>query len=114
EGIVPGDAAHRLDEAMVIELARWPFSDDASVFHDYHAVGGFENFVQDVGYEDDGTAGRDETPDMIQHLARQARVERRGRLVEDDEARRNAGIREGHGDLDHLAFGDRQVAHRLA
>ena len=42
------------------------------------------------------------------------RVERRGRLVEDDERDRRVGDREGAGDLDHLAAADRQVADHVA
>ena len=113
ERVVIGNAAHRLDKAMVVELGGRPLGHDSSVLHDNDAIRGPEDFVQDVRDEDDRTAARDEAPDMVEHLARKARVKRRGGLVENDEARGNAGIGEGHGDLDHLAFGDRQVAHRL-
>ena len=42
------------------------------------------------------------------------RVERGGRLVEDDEAERLLGDGEGTGHLDHLALADRQVADDVA
>ena len=42
------------------------------------------------------------------------RVERRGRLVEDDQLDRRVGDREGAGDLDHLAARDREVADHVA
>ena len=42
------------------------------------------------------------------------RVERRGRLVEDDELHRRVGDREGAGDLDHLPPRDAEVADHVA
>ncbi len=50
----------------------------------------------------------------IEKLAGDHGVERRGRLVEDDEAQRRIGDGEGAGDLDHLPARDREVADDVA
>ena len=55
-------------------------------------------------------AGRDDAADEGEKLAGGVRVERGGRLVEDDEASGIVGDGEGARHLDHLALADRQVA----
>ena len=57
---------------------------------------------------------RDDAADEGQELAGGMRVERGGRLVENDEVERLLGHGEGAGDLDHLAPADRKVADDVA
>ena len=57
--------------------------------------------------QDAGTAARNEASDEIEQLAGNDRIERGGWFIEDDKLDRYCGDREGAGDLDHLAAGDR-------
>ena len=52
----------------------------------------------------------DERPDIGEQLAGQDRIQRRGRLVEDDQLHLPVADREGARDLDHLPAGDGEVA----
>ena len=60
--------------------------------------------------EDDRGAGRPEVAEDGEEALDVRRRQRRGRLVEDEDA---PGGGEGAGDLDELALGDRQLADRL-
>ena len=61
-----------------------------------------------------GAAARDEAADEGEELPGDMRVERGGRLVEDDERQRRVGDREGARDLHHLPAADREVADDVA
>ncbi len=72
--------------------------------------GGGENLAEEVRDQDAACAGADDAADELQELPRGMRVERGGRLVEDDEVERVFGDGEGAGDLHHLAVPDRKIA----
>ncbi len=55
-------------EAVMVEAVRWTFGDDAAVLHDHDTVGGFEDLVQDMRNEDDGSALAMKRRTMVEHL----------------------------------------------
>ena len=69
-----------------------------------------EDLAQQMRDQDAAVAAGDEAAHEGQQLAGRVRVERRCRLVEDDQIERVLGHREGARHLDHLAPADRQVA----
>jgi hypothetical protein len=85
-----------------------------AVAHDDDAVGILEDFAEEVGDQDATRAAGDDAAHEAQQLAGGVGVERRGRLVEDDETQRVVGDREGARHFDHLALADREVAYDVA
>ena len=83
---------------------------DPGVAHDGDAVGGREDFAEQVGDQDHAAAGRGEAADVGEQLAGEHAVERRRGLVEDHHLGWRVGLGEGAGDLDHLPAGDREAA----
>ncbi len=79
-----GDGVARAGEHLV----RRPFLDDRAAAEEHHAVGDFVGEAQLMGRDDHGQAVLDrEPPDHFQHFVDQFRIERRGRLVEQQHAR---------------------------
>ena len=64
--------------------------------------------------QDAGAAGGNEAAHEVEKLARDDRIERGRRLIQDDELHRNIGHREGASDLDHLPACDREIADNVA
>ena len=109
-----GDASHRRDERVAGERCRRPFGDHLAVAHDDDAVGASRDLAEEMRDQDAGAAARNEAADEGEKLPGDMRVERGGRLVEDDERHRRIGDGEGAGDLDHLAAADREIADDVA
>ena len=86
---------------------------DAAVAHHHDPVGGRQDLVEKVRDENHRPAFGDEVSHEGEQLAGQHAVQRRGRLVEDDEANRRVGGRECAGDLDHLPPRDGKIADDL-
>ena len=63
--------------------------------------------------QDAAAARGDEAAHEGEQLAGRMRIERRGRLVEDDQVQRLAGQRESARHLNHLPPADRQVARNV-
>ena len=105
-----GDAAHGRDQLVAVEGSRPVAGDDLAVAHDHDAVGILQDLAEQVGDQDAAQALGDRTADMRQELAGRMGVQRRRRLVEDDEMKRVRRHREGARHLHHLAPSDRQVA----
>ena len=70
-----------------------------------------EHLAEQMRDQDGADAAGDGAAHEGQQLAGRVGVERRGRLVEDDQVQRIVGDGEGARHLDHLAPADRQVAH---
>ena len=83
----------RLDEPRPVEAVGGVARDDLAVAHHDDAVAGREHLVEEVRDQDAAQARVDAAPDEGEELARGMRVERRGRLVEDDEPERRVGQR---------------------
>src|SRR5215208_862741 len=99
-------AEHRLDQRRLGLGRRGGCLDDSAVAQDGHHVGKVENLLQEVRDQDDRLPGACEVPDDLVQLNSLAGIERRRRLVHDDDLR-VAG--EGPQDLDLLLFGRTQA-----
>ena len=105
-------AAHGGDEAGGIKSRCRAFRHDSGILHHDDTVRGFQHLMQDMRDQDHRTARCHKAAHMGQKLGGKPDIQRRGGFVKDHQPRRDAGIGKGHGNLDHLAAGDRQRADR--
>ena len=99
-------ADHRGDQAIVIELRHGSGHDPVPVAEHGHAVADLVDLLQVVRDVEDRDAARLDPADAVEQPLDRMRLERRGRLVEDQEPRPNG---KGPGDLDDLLLLDREL-----
>ena len=111
-GIEPVEMAadHLGDDLVVGDRVRLMRGDGAAVAEDGQAVGDGAHLRHAVRDEDDELALAGELPRQLEQPFRLAGRQRRGRLVEDEDAR---VLGEPLGDLDDLPLGQRQAPHFL-
>ena len=102
-------AEHVLDQDAPVDGVDLVRCDALAVSQDRHAIAELEDLVQPVRDEDDAPALRDEVARGLEHALDLRLAERRGRLVENEEARVTD---EEAGDLDELPLADRERLHR--
>ena len=104
-------AEHVLDQGAPVDLADLVRPDALPVSQHRHAVAELEDLVEPVRDEDDAPALRDEVARRPEHALDLRLAERRGRLVEDEQAR---VADEEAGDLDELPLADRERLDRAS
>ncbi len=104
-----GSPTHGRDQPVAVIGTSRIGGHDLAVAHDDDAVGILQHLAKHMRNQDAAAAGRNEAPDEGEQLASGMGIERRGRLIEDDEVQRIIRHREGAGDLHHLPPPDRQI-----
>ena len=94
---------------MPVEFFRRALGNGLAILHHHDAVAGSENVAEQMRNQDHARALCHLASDKSQKLLGGDRVERGGRLIEDDEAQRDVGHREGAGNFRHLALADGQI-----
>jgi hypothetical protein len=102
-------AAHGLHEAREGHFGRRPIRDHRAVAHDGDAIRDRQHLLELMADEDHGQALSGTSRHMGVQGGSLLGGERRGGLVEDQEA--EARVERGAGYLEHLALGDVEAAH---
>ena len=104
---VPAD--HQPDELGLVGLGHDARPGDPAVLQDRDPIAELEDLGEAMGDVDDRDARVAQAPDHLEQMLRLGRRQRRGRLVEDQEAEI---ARERLGDLHDLRLGGRELAYR--
>ena len=98
---------------MPVKFFRRALCNGLAVLHHHDAVTGAQNVAEQMRNQDHAGALCHLASDKGQELLGGHRIKRRGRLIENDQAQRNVGHREGAGDFRHLALADGQIGNSI-
>jgi hypothetical protein len=105
---------HGLDHSLHVSLHSGTFVDDRPFTHHDDAVAVIHDLRHLVRNQNANTTAADELTQVLEQLLRRLFVQRRSRLIENDQFQGLIARREGHRNLHHLTFGNRDVFDDLA
>src|SRR3990170_1438069 len=96
---------------MTVKFFSHPLRYGLSILHHHDAVAGPKNVTEQMGDQDYAGALGHLFSDKAQKLLGRHRIKRGCRLIENDQAQRTVGHREGTRNLRHLALADWQIGY---
>ncbi len=106
-------AAHGRHQPVAIEGPGLGIGDRLAVTHHHDAIADVENLAQEMRDENASDATGNRPPREVEQLPRAMGIERRCRLIQDDQPDRLIGHRKGTRDFHHLASPDGKVLNQI-
>ena len=106
-------AAHSDHQAVIVECRCLVIDHTFSVPHHHNAVAVVQHFAQEMGDEDHADAAADGAAQEGEQLARGVGIQRRCRLVENDQPQRLVALGKSAGHFYHLPPADGKVLHQI-